>query len=311
MRILLTGASGLVGGAVIRRGAVQGHEVLGITHSFRGELPGLASRRILDLADLDQLVREVDSARPDAIINCAAISEPAQCEADPAESHRLNVLLPAALAGASHRAGARLVHVSTEQVFRGDAAPYDRTDPVGPINRYGQQKADAEDRVHQLAPETAVTVRAPLLMGNSPSRRRSLHERLLADWAEGRVPKLYRDEFRQVCTADDLAEVLLALAARRDLTGIHQWAGAEVLSRLELGRRIRSHFRLAEPAAPIVDVARADHPEAAQSRPANLALTVTSLTVALVRQPQTLAEQLATLQVPGHLHAALTRLQAP
>src|SRR5439155_17084939 len=107
-------------------------------------------------------------AFPDAIFNCAAVSVPEACDTDPARAQVLNVALPAALARLAHHVSARFVHLSSEQVFDGTrATPYAAGDAPSPINLYGRQKLESERVVHAAAPEFAVTIRAPLLMGDS------------------------------------------------------------------------------------------------------------------------------------------------
>jgi len=145
----------------------------------------------------------------------------------------------------------------------------------------------------------AVTIRAPLLMGDSPTAKRSTHERLFADWAAGQTARLYTDEFRQPCTAENLAEVIVELCERRDLLGVFHWAGAELISRHALGLRIREHFKLTEKQAPIAAVARAETPAAAKRRQACLALDIAPLAGKLKTRPQTIAEQLEGLKVPA------------
>jgi dTDP-4-dehydrorhamnose reductase len=211
----------------------------------------------------------------------------------------LNVALPTLLARLAHHMSARLVHISSEQVFDGTCTtPYANRDPVAPINLYGRQKVESERAVHAAATDFAATIRAPLLMGNSAGGKRSTHERLFADWMAGRTPKLFVDEFRQTCTAENLAEVILEFSERNDLTGVFHWAGAELLSRHELGVRIREHFKLSETQAPIATIARDTVPEVARKRQACLALDLSPLPGLLKTRPQTIAEQLEELQVP-------------
>lgn len=297
MKIFLTGASGLVGGNFARQAAARGHEIVGIVGRFTGELSGLSQRLPLDLTDATAIISALRSASPDAIVNCAAISEPGQCDADPALSEAMNVALPALLARLARDLDIRLLHLSSEQVFDGQrTTPYAPHDPPHPINRYATQKLASERAVLETAPHQSAIVRAPLLMGNSPGRRRSLHERLLADWSAGRTPKLYTDEFRQPCTADNLAEALIELLDRRDLCGVFHWAGAELLSRHEIGLRIRAHFDLSESAAPIAAITRADTPAVAPHRQPCLALGLEPLLSTLRARPQTFAEQLPLLE---------------
>ncbi len=307
MKLLVTGASGLVGGAVARLAALAGHDVSGVVGRYSGDLPGVSRRIALDLSHQEQVARIITELRPDVVINAAAVSEPAACDQDPVRSQRLNVDLPTCLAGLAARIGFRLLHLSSEQAFRGDRAPYRREDPVDPINLYARQKVASEQAVHAAAPIRAATVRAPLLAGNSPSGRRSLHERLLADWATGRTPRLYVDEIRQVCHADNLAAALIELAQRPELLGVFHWAGAEPLSRHDLGLRIREHFGLDDRRAPLIAVRRADDPAAAAVRQADLRLDLAPLDSALAVKPETFAEQLAQMTVPDALRDWLER----
>lgn len=300
MTIFLTGASGLVGSAFARAAARRGHRVTGVVGTYAGELEGVAVKRAVDLTDEEATTAAVLEVFPDAIVNCAAVSVPEQCEADPARSQAMNVALPARLARLAHHVSARCVHLSSEQVFDGTrTAPYGAGDAVAPINRYARQKAESERAVRAAAPEFAITLRVPLLMGDSPGGKRSLHERLLAEWAAGKTPRLYADEFRQPCTAENLAEAMVELCERRDVSGVRHWAGTELLSRHALGVKIRERFRLTEAQAPIAAVTRAETPEAAKQRQACLALDIAPLVGKLKTRPQAVAEQVGGLKVPG------------
>ena len=298
MNILLTGATGLVGSAFAEAAQRRGHHVVGGVGRSLFNVPGLAEKRALDLTSPEGVTALALEMFPDAIVNCAAVAEPAACDADPARAQALNVELPATLAGLAHHLSARLVHVSTEQVFGGDRAPYAVGSSPAPVNLYGRQKLEAERRVHAKAPEFAVTLRAPLLTGNSLSGARSLHERLLADWAAGKTPRLYRDEIRQPCTAGNLAEAMLELCERRDLNGVFHWAGAEAMSRAELAKRIRAHFKLSPEAAPILEASRAEDPATSARRPADLTLDLKPLAGALKTPIETFAAQLDQFILP-------------
>lgn len=299
MNILVAGVSGLVGAEFARAAARRGHQVMGVVGRHRGAIEGAARVIAIDLTDTDATTAAALDLFPQAIVNCAALSMPEECEANPARAQALNVALPATLARIAHHVGARFVHVSSEQVFDGGRTePYHPRDDAAPINLYGRQKLESERAVQAAAPEFAVTVRAPLLMGNSLGGQRSPHERLFADWAAGRTPRLYTDEFRQPCTAANLAEVLLELCERTDVRGVVHWAGRELLSRHALGFRIREHFRLSEDEAPITAISRADTPETARRRPACLALDLQPLAGRLKTQPQSIADQLAELIIP-------------
>jgi len=169
MIIFLTGASGLVGSVFAQAATRRGHRVIGVVGTYVGEIEGLAAKRTVDLTDETTTSAAVLDAFPDAIVNCAAVSVPAQCDADPARAQAMNVALPALLARLAHHVSARFVHISSEQVFDGTrTVPYTANDRATPINLYARQKLESERAVQEAAADFAVTLRVPLLMGDSP-----------------------------------------------------------------------------------------------------------------------------------------------
>lgn len=299
MKILLTGASGLVGGTFAPVASSAGHVVTGIVGRWTESLPGLARQVAGNLRDEAAVRALVEEVRPDVIVHAAAISEPAQCEAEPEHARQINVALPDQLARLAVETGARLIHLSTEQVFDGTHAPYAVDAGRRAINLYARLKLEAEDAVRAAAPSQVVVLRLPLLMGNSPGGRRSVHERLLMLWAEGKPARLYRDEIRQTCTADSVAAALVELCGRPELRGTFHWAGSEPVSRLEIGQRVRDHFGLTEARAPILAVARRDDPAAQATRQADLSLDLAPLSQLLATRPETFDEALAKLRRPA------------
>jgi dTDP-4-dehydrorhamnose reductase len=259
---------------VARLAAQQGWTVAGVVNRWSGAVPGVALQSSADLSNGDAVIELVRTIAPVCIINAAAVAEPAACDAVPELAQKLNVDLPAALAVAAQAVGARLVHLSSEQVFSGERAPYSAGDTPEPVNLYGRQKVASEQRV-LAASAAAAVVRAPLLLGNSLGGHRSVHEKFLEAWAAGKPVRLYRDEFRQPCTADNLAAALVELAGRNDLRGIFHWAGAEPVSRWELGRRIAAHLGFEEKW--LQPMLRADTPEVSSRRPRDLAMNLAPL----------------------------------
>lgn len=295
MKILLTGASGLLGYAFAQAASRRGHHIVGLVHQFEGQIPGLAEQQALDLSKSEAVERFVLDLFPDAIVNCAAVSLPHQCDAQPARSQALNVTLPQQLAQLARHLFARFLHVSSDQVFDGAKAPYAIADPVNPLNRYAQQKAEAEKAVLEDAPEQAAILRLPLLNGNSPRGSRSLHEGLFAQWSAGRPASLFTDEIRQPCLADNAAQAMVELCERKDVHGLLHWAGQTALSRFEMGKLVLQRFGLPEHL--IAPTKRTDNPQTA-SRPENLSLDLQPLAGLLKTQPQPFSAQLDSLVVP-------------
>jgi dTDP-4-dehydrorhamnose reductase len=132
MRILLTGANGQVGFELARTLAP-----LGEVHAF--------DRAELDLADARALVKTFRRVRPRLVVNAAAYTAVDRAEGEPALAHAINALAPQVLAEESRRAGAVLVHYSTDYVFDGSKRePWREDDAVAPLNEYGRSKLAGE-----------------------------------------------------------------------------------------------------------------------------------------------------------------------
>jgi len=156
-RILLTGASGLLGNAVARyfRSRV---DIL--PTAFRSTRAGLLKG---DLAD--PAFQAVLAGEPwDAVVHCAALRSPDYCETHPDLAERLNAGVPVELARLARQRGARMIHVSTDYVFDGSHPPYRETDDCHPLNLYGHTKRRAEEGIAAEYPD-AVIMRIGALYG--------------------------------------------------------------------------------------------------------------------------------------------------
>ncbi|HLS27565.1 MAG TPA: SDR family oxidoreductase [Opitutales bacterium] len=295
MIVYLTGATGLAGAAIAEAFARRGHKVVGVAFQSEATSPAVSEWLRFDLGNEDEVIHSLLDRFPDVIVNAAAISSPAACDEDPEKSRQVNVKLPIALARIAHHLSARLIHLSTDMVFDGKKGHYRPDSPTAPTSLYGEQKLEAEKEVLNRAPEFATVIRTTLLMGDSPGGRRSVHEKLFESWASGKKTPLFVDELRQPCLAENLAEVVLEIAERNDLLGIYHWAGAEELSRFEIGQRILEHFKL--PSDLIERASLRDDAKFAD-RPADLTLDTSALTGKLKTRPLPFDEQLQRLKVP-------------
>jgi len=293
MKILLIGSSGLLGNAYAEAAVRRRHKVIALYNQHSPSVDGVHQSIQFDATQPESLTATCLELWPDAIINCAAISSPAEVDANPQLAEKVNVALPRFLAQISTHIGARLIHISTDMVFDGHSAEsYRSTDMPAPNNLYGQTKLMAEREVLEHNPEDPVVLRIPILMGNSPRGERSVHEKLLAAIQSGEKPKLFCDEIRQPCSASNVAEVMLELTERRDLHGIFHWAGSDALSRFVMGQRILQHFGL--PLDSIESVCKNDDPDFA-NRPTNLTFNLHPIVSKLKTKPASFEEQLKEL----------------
>lgn len=298
MKAFITGAAGFLGRETVFAALRRGFEVTAFLHDADAPLPPQIRRVKTDLEDTAEIESLVLQEFPDAIVNCAAVTSLAAANADPARAERLNVALPRRLAMLANHVSARFVHVSTDMVFDGEKGAYEHTDMPLPRNLYAQTKLMGEREVLKYGKANASVVRTTLLSGNSFSGAKSLHERLFADWAAGRTTPLFGEEIRQPVSAGNLADVLVELCERPNLSGVYHWAGGEALSRFEIGERIARHFGL--PAEKLVKRAcYADVPGAAETRPRDLSFVLHPLAGKLKTRVQAFDELLAEMRVPA------------
>ncbi len=244
MNIFCTGATGLVGYNFIKAASEAGHKVLAVANSH--ELPKIRNveQVKLDLTDMNALQRVVLDMFPEMVVNCAAISSPADVDARPEYAEKMNVALPENLAHLAHHVSARFIHLSTDMVFDGTAAPYKNTDVPMPATLYGTMKLMAEKKVLKVDAPATIVLRLSHVCGNSLTTRRSLHEKLLRSWANGEISKLRTDEIKCPLSVERLADLLCELCERPNVSGIYHFAGLEAISRYEMAVRVAKHFGL-------------------------------------------------------------------
>jgi dTDP-4-dehydrorhamnose reductase len=120
----------------------------------------------LDISHSQAVDAAVTDFAPDVVVNAAAYTAVDAAEADEETAYRVNAVGPAYLAAATQRVGARLLHVSTDYVFAGDAAePYDVDDLPAPMSAYGRTKLAGEHAVRELDPTGGTVIRTAWVYG--------------------------------------------------------------------------------------------------------------------------------------------------
>jgi dTDP-4-dehydrorhamnose reductase len=218
MRLLVTGAAGMLGHEVVAAAGKLGHEVAA------WDLPEC------DLTDEEATRRAIRRLDPRAAINCAAYTNVDGAEADEPTAERVNADAAGNVARACAAIGARLVHVSTDYVFDGSKRePWVESDQVNPLGAYGRTKLHGEEQVADALADHAI-VRTAWLFGPHGPNFVSTMLRLAAERDEVSV---VTDQVGSPTFAGHLAPALVDMAERSD-TGIFHGAGAGSCSWYEL-----------------------------------------------------------------------------
>ena len=241
MRILITGASGLLG-LNLALEAVPDHQVFGVTHStpLKTNAFTVLSANLLEPGALEYILEQ---AQPDWVIHCAALADLDTCEKNPELAQRINIKIPEKLAALVGRGGARLLHVSTDAVFDGKKGNYAEEDTPNPLSVYARSKLDAEFVVTNVNPEAIIT--RVNFFGFSPSGQRSLAEFFLINLQAGNPVNGFTDVFFCPLLVNDIAHIFFKLLDK-ELSGLYHVFSSECLSKHDFGVHIARQFELDE-----------------------------------------------------------------
>ncbi|MGB4595941.1 MAG: SDR family oxidoreductase [Anaerolineaceae bacterium] len=287
-KLLITGASGLLGINLALMAVERGYEVTGWTN--RRTLPNapFASESV-DLLQYDQISGKLDALKPDLIINCAAIANVERAARDPKLAHSLNGVVPGILAAEAERINAKFIHISTDAVFDGICGDYAETDMPNPLNAYAYSKLEGELAVHKANPD-AIIARV-VFYGWSMSGQRSLAEFFYNHLEVEQPVRGYTDMFFTPLYVGHLAEILLRMAAR-DLKDTWHVFGAEALSKYAFGVSLAQEFGFDET---LVSPVTTPDGEESVNRSLRLIMKTDKLTEALGENLPTIGEGLTAL----------------
>ena len=205
MKVLITGAGGMVGRALVEYCRGRGDEVLAHEHAS------------LDIADERAVAEECARARPERVVNCAAWTDVDGCELDPQRAFQVNARAVEILATQSRLVGASFVTISTDYVFDGAKEGfYTQRDDPHPSSVYGAAKLEGERRAQLASARTAV-VRTGWIFG--PGGRNFLAT-VVERARRGEKLKAISDAYGTPTYALDLAARLRELA-EMDLPGVY------------------------------------------------------------------------------------------
>jgi dTDP-4-dehydrorhamnose reductase len=225
--VWITGAGGLIGNYLVQ---------LAPRFAPRFKTVQL-TRSKLDLLDSAAITRACKAQKPAAIIHCAAMSKSPDCQASPPLARKINVEVTARLAELA--ADIPFIFFSTDLVFNGRKGNYAETDAVEPLSVYAETKVAAEKIVLDNLRHTVI--RTSLNGGTSPTGDRGFNEQIRLAWQAGQTLNLFSDEYRSPIPAAVTARATWELLEKRQ-TGIFHLAGAEKLSRAQIGEALAARW---------------------------------------------------------------------
>jgi dTDP-4-dehydrorhamnose reductase len=239
MRILITGASGLLGLNTALETANQ-HTVFGQVKSNAIQTDAFTVLKV-NLVEPGAVAYVLDQSQPNWVIHCAALANLEACEKDPELARKLNTEVPRKLAEQCRKGGARLLHVSTDAVFDGQSGGYSETDIPNPLGTYAQTKYQAELCVAEANPE-AIIARVNLF-GWSLRGHRSLAEFFFNNLTDGNPVMGFTDIYFCPLLVNDIAGIFVKMLDKR-LTGLYHVLSRDSITKYDFGVAIARRFGL-------------------------------------------------------------------
>jgi len=294
-RILITGANGLLGQALVRRlGQNREFDVLATarddTPRFDGGSCGYSP---LDVTQPDAVENVFEDFAPNVVINCAAMSDVAECDENRNEAWAVNARAVKRLAKHCHETRARLVQVSSDFVFNGKRGPYDEDARPDPVNYYGRAKLAGENAVREAGRSNWAIVRTVLLYGTGQGLSRSnVVLWMIDELSQGNQLHIVDDQYRTPTHVDDLATGIERLVDR-EKTGIYHISGRDLVSIYELACTVAEVFDLD---ASLIEPVSSDFFEDDVDRPPRTGFIVDRAEAELDYDPRSLQDGLHDLK---------------
>jgi dTDP-4-dehydrorhamnose reductase len=237
MRVLITGASGLLG-INLAMEASKRYTVFGTvnTHTIRTDAFTVIQTDLLAPGAMEQVLEKTQA---DWVIHCAAIADIDACERNPLQARQMNSELPGKLANYVARSGARLLHISTDAVFDGLRGNYLEEDSPNPVNTYAHTKLAGELAVAEANPQ-AIIARVNLY-GWSLTGKRSLAEFFYNNLSVGKQVMGFTDVYFCPLLANNLGNILLKML-EKELSGLFHVVSRECITKYEFGVRLARKF---------------------------------------------------------------------
>ncbi|WP_420385065.1 SDR family oxidoreductase [Roseivirga sp.] len=246
MKILITGANGLLGQKLVKLLLDKGEDELIATARGVNRLPFPEADYTydqMDITDRDQVLRVIETYQPEVIVHTAAMTNVDQCELEKEACWDQNVNAVNYLIEASTRNNCFLLHLSTDFIFDGEEGPYDEKAKPNPVSYYGESKLAAEKLLQNSTIQYAIA-RTVLVYGIAHDMSRSnIILWVKKSLEEGKEIKVVDDQLRSPTLAEDLA-MGCYLIAKKKAPGVFNICGKDLLNPYEMAIKTASFFHL-------------------------------------------------------------------
>src|SRR3989338_6947434 len=236
MKILVTGASGLLGSNVCKEYSSLFH-VYGTYFNHRAVIANCALIRL----DLTEGADALNDIHPDVVVHCAAEADVDACEADPDRARRSILTMTRNVLAFAQENNAFLIHISTDALFDGKEGNHKEEDPLNPINVYSKFKAEAERHIKTHYDQSCI-VRSRFYGWNIQDKQ-CFAEEVISRLREGKEMICYEANYSTQILVNNLADIMKEIIGNR-ITGVFNIVESTKLSRYAFAQMIAEVFAL-------------------------------------------------------------------
>jgi len=240
LRILVTGASGLLGSKLCKLAVRKNYEIYS---AYSQHKPLYGAPVQFDISDKDAAEKIFKKVKPEAVVHTAALTNVDKCELEKERAWKINVEATENIAESCEKFHAFLVYISTDYVFDGEKGMYKENHKPNPVNYYGLTKLKGEESIKNLTDECCIA-RPSVIYGTIPAAGKTNFALWLLDKLERKEKvKIVTDQWNSPTLNTNLANMILEVSERK-LTGTFHLAGATRLSRFEFAKLLAKTFSL-------------------------------------------------------------------
>lgn len=291
--VLITGANGLLGQALTEHlSASTDYEVTATALDDGPHFDAACHYRPLDVTSPDEIRRVFDAVDPDVVVNCAAVSDVTECDANRNRAWAVNARAVRSLAKECKTARAHLIQISTDFVFNGKRGPYDENGRPDPVNYYGRTKLASENALREFDFLDWTIVRTVLLYGTGQNLSRSnVVLWMIDELAKEKPVHVVNDQWRTPTYVRDLADGVERVISR-EKTGIYHISGRDMVTIHELAETVAEVFGFD---SSLVDPVTSDYFGETVDRPPKTGFIILKAETELGYDPRDLEEGLRAL----------------
>jgi dTDP-4-dehydrorhamnose reductase len=238
-KLVLTGSNGFLG-THFDRLLHKHYHIVGIYNTEKND--SIQESYKVDIANTAELVHAIEKIQPNIIVHTAAISSIAACEKEETSSYAINVDASVQLAALAKKTKAVFIFCSTDLVFDGKKGHYKEEEIPNPINKYGEQKYIAEQKIRE-ANAGAIIVRLPLMIGENRKGFAGVVAEMKYCHEQKKKLFLFTNEYRTPALVEDVVKGIQILIEKK-VTGIYHLAGRQKLNRLQIAQYVKAKYAL-------------------------------------------------------------------